>query len=82
MKTLVASLRRDGVMERGEWRGTGPGAPGSKRSAMVCCPGCGKIASLTDHAIDPDGTVTPSLVCPFECGFHDLVRLLDWKAQR
>lgn len=76
MTLLIQSTRRDGVMHKGEWRGAAAG----DRSALVCCPGCGKISSLTDHTIDPDGSVYPSLVCPFDiCDFHELVKLADWK---
>lgn len=46
-------------------------------SAMVCCPGCEKVCSLLDHTIDSDGTVNPSLGCPF-CSFHEFVILDDW----
>ena len=78
MITLIESTRRDGVMRKGEWHGAK--LSGGKRTALVCCPGCGKLVSLTDHTIDPDGTVTPSLVCPFKCDFHEFVKLADWKA--
>ena len=78
MTTLIQSTRRDGVMRKGEWRGAREDR--SPRSALVCCPGCGKIGSLTKHTIDPDGRVFPSLVCPFGCGFHEFVKLDDWKA--
>lgn len=49
------------------------------RHVFVSCPGCGQSASMSDHTIAADGTVTPSVVCPFECGFHDMVRLRDWR---
>ncbi len=66
-------------MVKGEWRGAC--RRGSPRTALVCCPGCGKIASLSGHSIDPDGKVYPSLVCPFDkCSFHEFVKLADWKA--
>ncbi len=43
------------------------------------CPTCGKKAIL-DHDIDADGTVTPSVVCPFEgCTFHEFVELEGWQ---
>jgi hypothetical protein len=42
------------------------------------CPGCGKFQSLGDHTIASDGTVTPSVVCAYGCGFHDFVRLIGW----
>ncbi len=80
MITLIESRRSGRVMKKGEWHGAE--MAGQKRTALVCCPGCGKIASLSGHTIDPDGTVTPSLVCPFDltCEFHDYVKLADWKA--
>lgn len=79
MITLIESTRRDGVMSKGEWHRERRPIFG-KHNALVCCPGCGKLVSLTDHTIDPDGTVTPSLVCPFKCAFHEYVKLADWKA--
>ncbi len=49
-----------------------------RRNAMVAC-GRGHIASLADHTIGPDGTVTPSLVCPETgCDWHEWVRLDGW----
>lgn len=48
------------------------------RSAIACCPH-GHVASLYDHEIASDGTVTPSVVCPTPgCSFHDQVRLVGW----
>lgn len=48
--------------------------------ASMSCPGCGRIGVLEppDHTIAPDGAVTPSLVCPYDCGFHEHVRLEGW----
>lgn len=44
------------------------------------CPGCGRGASLYDHAIRPDGSVVPSVVCPFDgCQYHEFVTLQDWE---
>lgn len=52
---------------------------GGEKSAMLNCPSCGKFAGLS-HEIKPDGTVHPSVVCPYdECNFHDFIRLLDWE---
>ena len=52
------------------------------------CPKCGNAAALDGHTIAEDGTVSPSVVCPFKvktkenleepCGFHDHVRLSGW----
>ena len=77
MIQLIESTRRDGVMAKGEWRDHG----GTGRAVLVCCPECGKTHPLVKHTIDPDGTVTPSLVCPFpNCEFYEFVKLADWKA--
>ncbi len=81
MIQLIESTRRDGVMRKGEWRDVPACLGVPNATALVCCPGCAKILSLGKHTIDPDGTVTPSLVCPFKsCDFHDYVKLADWKA--
>lgn len=47
-------------------------------SAHMSCPACGKVASLSGHHISSTGVVTPSLVCFYNCGFHDYVQLEDW----
>lgn len=49
------------------------------RSATVTCPECGKVASLSDHQIGDDGTVSPSLLCPYDdCNFLEYVQLEGW----
>jgi hypothetical protein len=54
------------------------------RSALLCCPRCGKLQSLSAHVIAPDGAVSPSVECAYRCGFHEgggsspPVRLLGW----
>lgn len=74
MITLIESTNRSGIMKPGEWRKT-------DRGVLVCCPGCKKIMSLTEHTIDPDGTVMPPLDCPFKhCQFREYARLADWRA--
>ena len=46
---------------------------------LVFCPGCNKFAAV-DHEVHPNGTLMPSLQCPFEgCDFHDYVVLQGWK---
>ena len=73
----------------GDWevKGTWHGGLDHEGSvvAILCCPNCGQDISLSGHTIHPDGTVDPSVVhAPqfkeviHECGFHDLLRLLDW----
>lgn len=50
-------------------------------TAVVSCPGCGQEAPIKGHTIDAGGKVTPSLMCPFDCGFHDFVTLGDWSSK-
>lgn len=47
---------------------------------IVCCPECTKLMTIgRNHEVDPEGIVTPSLVCPYPgCSFHQSVRLEDW----
>lgn len=48
--------------------------------AELCCPGCGKVATVgSNHTVDVGGTVHPSDVCPFPpCTFHEWIVLDDW----
>ena len=53
-----------------------------RRTALVCCPQCGEVFSLSQHTIAEDGTVSPSVVHSRDgCTFHDFVKLLDWPGQ-
>lgn len=46
--------------------------------ASVSCPSCAGHAVL-EHTIAHDGTITPSIDCPFEgCDFHAHGRLEGW----
>lgn len=50
-----------------------------KREPAIGCPNCGCHARL-DHEIAADGTITPSIVCPFkDCDFHNWGVLEGWK---
>ena len=61
---------------KGIWRQCGTD---SGKTASLSCPGCGEVASLSNHKIDDQGIVTPSLVCPFDgCSFHEWVQLEGW----
>lgn len=52
---------------------------GGVRTAWVRC-GAGHLGSLEEHSIAPDGTVSPSLECPWEkCTWHVNARLIDWR---
>lgn len=80
MKTITkGSLEVRGT--KGIWEGAQSAcAACENRTALMSCPECGKICSLSQHIIQPDGTVTPSVVCPREgCTFHDYVKLEGWK---
>ena len=50
--------------------------------AELCCPDCGRIQHLGDnHKVADDGTVEPSVVCPFtvdRCSFHRYIKLDVW----
>lgn len=52
---------------------------------ILCCPTCGGLGTLRTHSVDATGFVHPSIVCaaqmpPAQCGFHDMGKLLDWRA--
>lgn len=60
---------------KGTWR---PLETEDKLSASFTCPGCGVSGTLDDHEIHGDGKVEPSVDCPENCGFHDMVTLEGW----
>ena len=37
------------------------------------CPICNHAFCLINHIIDNNGIVLPSVVCPFNCGFHEFI---------
>jgi hypothetical protein len=39
------------------------------------CPTCHRAFCLANHSVDKEGKVTPSVVCPFNCGFHEFLEL-------
>lgn len=50
---------------------------GSEKILTVAlqCPTCNKAFCLANHVIDNEGKVSPSVVCPFSCGFHEFVEI-------
>ncbi|HYE72624.1 MAG TPA: hypothetical protein VEF04_04800 [Blastocatellia bacterium] len=48
--------------------------------AHMHCPTCGKQVAISakTHSIADDGTVTPSMICPHDCSFHEYIRLAEW----
>jgi hypothetical protein len=76
MPKRIRIPRGDPEDRRGVWKGA---RRDSKRTATLSCPACGKGASLSDHDIDPNGLVSPSVVCPHkDCAFHDYIVLDGW----
>lgn len=72
----MIELEQNNDYKPGTWKGL---KTDKGRSASVTCPKCGGLATLTDHNIDSNGGVTPSLVCPYDdCDFHDYVVLKGW----
>lgn len=46
---------------------------------MLSCMDCGKQARMARHNVSEDGTVHPSIVCPFNgCTSHIWGKLEDW----
>gem|GEM_PF-5928197 len=75
---MIAIKEGEPFKARGVWRGTK--RRDGRRSALVSCPECGQTCSLSQHKIEKNGEVRPSVVCPVEgCTFHAWVRLEGWK---
>ncbi len=65
--------------ERGQWKRLLRSPHDGGLTATLTCPDCGQFATL-DHDIKEDGTVHPSVVCPYDgCNFHDYIKLEGWK---
>ena len=68
---------------KGPWPGQGEYVriiQDGKATARLGCPGCGTISPMSDHEIAADGSVTPSVGCPNDCGYHEVgVILEEWK---
>lgn len=60
----------------GEWS---PWVVDGQRTALFCCPDCGRRGTLETHTIGDDGRVTPSVRCNDGCEFHQTgVQLQGW----
>lgn len=79
MKSKIRLAYEAGLESSGTWaRAQGSG----KLTALVRCPECRRIASLSGHDIREDGIVHPSLVCPYDdCDFHEYVTLDGWSKE-
>ena len=38
----------------------------------------GDTFGIESHIVTPAGFVLPSVVCPYDCGFHEFIQLKDW----
>jgi predicted RNA-binding Zn-ribbon protein involved in translation (DUF1610 family) len=73
---VTQSYRQNNDHKPGTWKGL---LTPEGRKASFTCPKCGQLGSLADHNIAPDGTVSPSVVCPTAgCDFHEFIRLEGW----
>lgn len=69
-------------MDNSEAGVPGTGRPGDgSPSALFVCPTCHRFGSLTDHSIDADGVVSPSVGCSYDdgCTFHEFIQLDGWR---
>lgn len=48
--------------------------PGNIHTFAMQCPNCGHAFCLVNHKIE-DGVVSPSVVCPYGCGYHVMMRI-------
>jgi hypothetical protein len=46
----------------------------AKQTYALQCPKCFRAFCLANHTVT-DGVVSPSVVCPFDCGFHEHLEL-------
>lgn len=80
MTNFIEGWEDDGSAGKGRWKRL---ISDGKVTACITCPKCGNFGSLAEHAIAADGTVTPSLVCPWvaetKCDFHDMGTLVGWR---
>jgi DNA-directed RNA polymerase subunit RPC12/RpoP len=49
---------------------------GEKHTYALQCPTCSRAFCLAGHTIDNDGNISPSVVCPFNCGFHVFMKIV------
>jgi hypothetical protein len=55
------------------------GTDGEVMGAIVCCGRCGKMQSLTEHTVEPDGIVNPAISCCLGCGWEVWARFAGWR---
>ncbi len=61
----------------GHWKPCHPSTMHRFKAEMTCPNGHGM--TLKGHAVGSDGTLYPSVVCPYpDCNFHEFSYLADW----
>ena len=73
MDRLILHKAAAKALQPGEWTSFGVGL------VDAACPTCGQVCSFHDHSIADNGDVMPSVICPFNCGFHKFVTLQEWR---
>lgn len=51
------------------------------KSIFLRCGGCKEILTIDHHTVKADGTISPSVVCPYieeGCNWHVMMKLEDW----
>lgn len=61
---------------KGRWY-LDPSIKGRTCVSLLCFT-CGEHFTIFEHGISNVGRVTPSVVCPHGCGFHQWITLRDW----
>ncbi len=73
-RTIFHKWQHKAVMPPGHWRST-------KRDGAaimkIACSLCGVEGDLSEHSVNENGGVTPSVICPNDCGFHGLAVLVN-----
>ncbi|EZP73071.1 hypothetical protein BV96_01261 [Sphingomonas paucimobilis] len=71
----------EGRPERLHWKASHPSTIRRFKAEVTCSHGHG--IALSNHTIEADGRVVPSIVCRTPgCDFHQVVRLEGWRAGR
>lgn len=82
-KLLYTNLR-EVKLDRAEKLPPPRGSYHKGADTLMCCPLCKCLSPIKQpvHAIDQEGVVAPSVVCPNGCGFHAFVTLDKWEEEK
>lgn len=76
---MITLIRADNIWDAKPltWREVNIPAEHRKSALVVCS--SGHIGMIDEHAIGPDGVVTPSVVCTeLNCIWHEYIKLEGW----